>query len=265
MRNFIFIILLLVFTNCSKKENNPIVDVYGHGGISLHRDKAIFPSNSFESIQYAIDVLDADGVEIDVQMTKDSVLVLYHDEKVEFFSNIEGCISDYDYDEIKHLTLDRTKFNIVRLDTVLEFVQSRNKLVYLDAKIYNYCTNSFIKLTSFKYALNQSMQNINDNSKANIILGMKQNSFLMNIDYPTKCIETSNVKEGILNVKANNYKAILFFDNNLNQETIDMLLTSNIKWGVIGVKDKWSIDSAIKLNPNFVITDNIAYTKRITN
>ena len=40
-----------------------------------------FPINTFESINSAL-ALGADGSEVDIQMTKDSVLVLFHNRKL---------------------------------------------------------------------------------------------------------------------------------------------------------------------------------------
>ena len=97
----IYFLLALIFCFGCKKNNLPEVDVYGHAGSSLHRDRAVFPANSLESIKYAIDALSADGVEVDVQMTKDSILVLYHDSFLDNSSDFTGCIADYNYEEIK--------------------------------------------------------------------------------------------------------------------------------------------------------------------
>ena len=41
-----------------------------------------------------------DGVEIDVQLTKDNRLVLIHDEKIDRTSNGKGYVKDYTYDQL---------------------------------------------------------------------------------------------------------------------------------------------------------------------
>jgi glycerophosphoryl diester phosphodiesterase len=265
MKRILLYILLISLVNCGKKTELPIVDVFGHAGISLHKEKSIYPSNSFESIEYAIDILDTDGVEIDVQMTKDSILVVYHDPFIEESAGFIGCISQYNYEEVKELELENTKYKIVKLNDVLLFVQSRNKQVYLDIKDYDYCNGTHISEYAFQHALNQSLNGITETFKTKIILGMLNLNFLEGIDYPLKCYENSNVILVIENAKANNIKAVLFHVDLINETERVLLTASGLYWGVFGIKYKWSIESAIDLNPNFVITDNIAFTKQISN
>lgn len=57
------------------------------------------PENTIEAFQKAID-LGADGVELDVQLTKDQVLVVIHDEKIDRTSNGTGWVKDYTYKEL---------------------------------------------------------------------------------------------------------------------------------------------------------------------
>lgn len=45
----------------------------------------------------------ANGIETDVQMTKDGVLVLFHDEDMSRLTGVEGSISDFTYEELSAL------------------------------------------------------------------------------------------------------------------------------------------------------------------
>src|SRR5690606_17296815 len=74
--------ILLAFTQCAKRKIytddtffNTKVIILGHRGMGVEYYK---PENTYESIIPALGI-GADGCEIDIQMTKDSVLVLYHD------------------------------------------------------------------------------------------------------------------------------------------------------------------------------------------
>ncbi len=70
------------------------IQVIGHGGSGFDSIDNFFPANARKSILHGVDILGADGVEIDVQMTKDSVLVLYHDDRLETQTNCTGRIAD---------------------------------------------------------------------------------------------------------------------------------------------------------------------------
>ena len=262
--HWVLVILLVILqSSCKNQIELPTVDVYGHAGISLHRDRAIFPANSYEANQYAIDVLGADGVEMDIQMTKDSVLVLFHDPYLSQSSNIDGCISQYNYDQIKDLKLDFTKYKITKLKDVLRLTESRNVKVYIDIKAHSYCDGKF-SLSAFQYALNNATNDLSDSHKAHVYLEMLDLEFLKNITYPTKCYESTNVKNGIQFAQENGFQAVLFKAEYIGQTESELLNNSGLYWGVFGIKDKWSIDNAISFSPKFVITDNIAYTNQIT-
>ena len=45
----------------------------------------------------------ADGIELDVQMTKDGELVVIHDETIDRVSNGKGWVKDYTYEELEKI------------------------------------------------------------------------------------------------------------------------------------------------------------------
>ena len=256
------IVLVILQNSCTKNKYLPKVLVFGHAGISLHKDKALFPANSLESIQYAIDVLGADGVEVDIQMTKDSVLVLFHDKFLEFSSNFIGCVSQYNYDEIMNVKLDNTDYIIVTLDKVLKYIDSRGKSILLDVKAYDYCSETTISVSGFNYGFLNSINEISEECIGNILINNQSSSFLNQVSHPNKCIEITNVQNGINQLNTFEFQAILIALGNISKNDPELL--KNINWGVFGIKDKWSIDNGIKLMPKFAITENIAYTNKIT-
>ena len=66
----------------------------GHRGYS---DK--YPENTMMAFKAAING-NFDGVETDVQLTKDNQLVLIHDETINRTSNGRGYVKDYTYQEL---------------------------------------------------------------------------------------------------------------------------------------------------------------------
>lgn len=65
--------LLTINSGCKKELVYEDTLVYGHAGTTIHPELWVYPANTKESVLYALDVLGAEGVEIDIQMTKDSV------------------------------------------------------------------------------------------------------------------------------------------------------------------------------------------------
>jgi glycerophosphoryl diester phosphodiesterase len=76
------------------RRNGP-VSVVGHRGAA-----GVAPENTLPAFEHVLDVL-VDPVEIDLQCTRDDVLVVMHDDRVDRLTDGEGPVEDYTYDELK--------------------------------------------------------------------------------------------------------------------------------------------------------------------
>lgn len=75
--------------------------------VACHRgDWRNFPENSAMAIESIIK-MGADIMELDLKMTKDSVLVLSHDRTIDRCTTGKGKVSDYTYDELMQFNLKR--------------------------------------------------------------------------------------------------------------------------------------------------------------
>ena len=71
--------------------------VLGHAGSGFFTPISPFnfrPPSSWRGVSHAL-ALGADGVEIDLQLSQDSVLMLYHDRELENSSTGRGCVSQF--------------------------------------------------------------------------------------------------------------------------------------------------------------------------
>ncbi|MGB9680131.1 MAG: glycerophosphodiester phosphodiesterase [Thermoanaerobacteraceae bacterium] len=108
--------------------------VIGHRG-----DAKNFPENTLKSFQRVLE-LGADGIELDVQLTKDGHLVVIHDEKVDRTTDGIGFVKDFTLKEIKRLDAG-IKFNkkyigekIPTLSEVFELIGNKDFLVDIEIK-----------------------------------------------------------------------------------------------------------------------------------
>ena len=67
---------------------------YAHRGASEYA-----PENTLSSFYLGL-MQGANGIETDVQRTKDGVLVLFHDNTLDRVSNVSGNLSEYTYEEL---------------------------------------------------------------------------------------------------------------------------------------------------------------------
>ena len=73
--------------------------IYAHRGASGW-DTKYAPENTMPAFEKAI-AMGADGIELDVQLTKDGEIVICHDEKIDRTSNGQGWLKDYTLTELK--------------------------------------------------------------------------------------------------------------------------------------------------------------------
>lgn len=71
--------------------------IWGHRGASGHA-----PENTLPAFKMAAD-MGADGVELDIQLTSDGVIVVCHDETIDRTSNGAGWLKDFTFDELRKL------------------------------------------------------------------------------------------------------------------------------------------------------------------
>lgn len=70
---------------------------YGHRGASGY-----YPENTMLAFEKAIE-MGCDGIETDVQMTADGVLVLIHDENLKRTTGVDGWVKDYNFEDLRKL------------------------------------------------------------------------------------------------------------------------------------------------------------------
>lgn len=90
--------------------------IWAHRGASGYA-----PENTLEAFALAVEQK-ADGVELDVQLTKDGKLVVIHDETIDRVSGEHGLVKDFSLEELKKLNVNRTipGFQAVTIPTLEE-------------------------------------------------------------------------------------------------------------------------------------------------
>ena len=108
------------------KLNNLLI---AHRGIHNNID---IPENSLKAFNLAIK--NKVDIEFDIQITKDNVLVIFHDDNLRRLTNLDKEIKDLTYNELNKLKLLNTNEKIPTLKEVLNLVNGK---VLLDIEIKN--------------------------------------------------------------------------------------------------------------------------------
>jgi glycerophosphoryl diester phosphodiesterase len=257
-------LLFLSSWSCTKEQSLPDVTVIGHAGTSIYPGRSPFPPNTVAAVEYALDVLDADGVEVDIQMTKDSVLVLYHDENLSTHTDSEGCVQEKNFSEIQHLTIDGSKYKLATLEEIMTICQQRNKLLFLDIKTFNYCTASDVDYNTFNSAMNAFLAPYTYTEKSRLTINTRRYElFLVLTDNSAaRSFETEDIDLGISIVQSGISGELCINQTAITVEIAKKLRDLNIPFTVFGPKTPQEIRNAVNYLPSKIITDNIAYTRK---
>ncbi|MEN8224161.1 MAG: glycerophosphodiester phosphodiesterase family protein [Bacteroidota bacterium] len=224
--------------------------ILGHGGMG---DMYKYPNNSLEAIIPVIGI-GADGSELDVQLSKDSILVLYHDEKLDSRTNYTGFVHDYTWYELQNCLYSTMmgEVHIISIDELFNSLSGLNDLYFsFDCKlqnnlyydqIYRECFLRAIKKTSVKY-------NIEDN----IFIEGDLNFLKTAKELGLRCkgvLIGSNVDMAVEN-------EIFAIGTTLNTpaEEISYAHEKGIHVMMWGAKTDMGNKQAIRLNPDFLQTD----------
>ena len=92
--------------------------IWGHRGAS-----AVMPENTLPAFEEAVR-MHADGIELDIQLTKDGEIVVCHDETLERTSDGTGFLKDYTLAELKEMDFSKThpEYSPVRIPTMKEVI-----------------------------------------------------------------------------------------------------------------------------------------------
>lgn len=252
-------VFLLLFGNCEKSENYQInnlnhntIMILGHAGMGEFYK---YPNNSWEAIEPVLRI-GADGTEIDLQMTKDSVLILFHDETLHGRTKCGNYTSPYDYnwDEIKDCIYNTVfdEIPIYSLDDIFRSIPNLNEYYFsFDIKLnkddfydneYRLCFLRAVKKICEEYEISRNVF-----IEGDLDLQLKSRELGMT----TKGIVVgSSVKEAVENEIFGIGLTIDASDDQVKKAHAEGLFVM-----IWGAKSDAGNKKGIKLNPDFLQTD----------
>lgn len=170
----IIIFIIYLFLIMPRLFNKPDVTPfkgyhYAHRGLFNNNSDA--PENSIPAFKKAIEK--GYGIELDVQLTKDNQLVVFHDASLKRMTGIDGKVWDYTLEELKSFTLANSNEHIPTFKEVLDIIDGKvpfileykmdkvqTKVCELSNELLknykgNYCIESFHPLAAIWYKKNR--------------------------------------------------------------------------------------------------------------
>lgn len=272
MRNCFFVFVCLFAFSCTKPELhsgdnllNGEVLVIGHAGGGFASSTNPFPDNSLASVQYALDGLVADGVELDVQLSLDSTLWIYHDNELHTKSTCLSCINSLrDADLNNCLYLEELSHNaadhpLQKLKTILEKYQGLPYLFFLDIKTANTCTGGSADLLAYSRAIEKLLD---ESGMREQVICESSNYFLLqqlrSLNSSTRImLDTSDPLQAIPDALAIQAEGIVASVLRFDKSSVQAVHDAGLLAIIFDVREYTATRNAIKMNPDGIQSDNI--------
>jgi len=257
----------LTCVSCSEQVDLPTVSVLGHGGGGFASIQNPHPANSRKSIESAIFLEGADGVEVDVQVTSDNQFVLYHDNRLETSTNSSGFISDYTLSELKSVsyrggTDQSTKYPLLSLDDAIQMLGDvgRNTTLSLniqpqpeidDQVSYRFTIKLMLRVLRFKNSIQMLVESPDRELLTALTSSQPWPPFIA-------YYYDANASESNIEFATNlNLKGLVSNYLDEDQNSVQMVREAGLEMVLYGLKIRKDIVNALKLQPDMIQTDNV--------
>ena len=127
---FVFLViaylLMIMPRMVGKPDTKPFKNhLYAHRGLFDNESDA--PENSMKAFKKAVDA--GFGMEMDIQLTKDGQMVVFHDWSLKRMCGVEGKVCEYTFDELQQFSLLKSEEKIPLFTEVLKLVDGKVPLI----------------------------------------------------------------------------------------------------------------------------------------
>lgn len=237
--------------NCKILGNNNFI-VYAHRGASAYA-----PENTRIAFEKALE-LGSNGIELDLQRTKDGKIVIFHDDIIDNKSNGSGRISDYNYQELLELDFGSwfdSKYKNEKIVLFEDFASdflNKDLTFAIELKVLGieketleiinkYKVHNNIYISSFIYNALENVRKIDSNIKLSWLIKDRINKYniekLLKIKGNQICPKADLVSEDDIEI-ANNKRLGVRLWGISNEEIMKKVYNLNIEGMTVNFPDK---------------------------
>lgn len=263
---WLFGCLAISLSSCQKETftivnlNNNRITTLGHSGMGVGR---VYPTDTYESVLNCL-ATGADGTEINVQLTKDNVLVAFHDEELGGATNLEGLINSHTWAELEDVYYDAfpyMQFRILQFDNFFSKLNHpENYFFTFDCKLFNSgdrplflqnFSDALIALIE-KYQLQNNMT-IESNVINFLLLIQQQQPAYKLFYYP------ESFDEGLEVAQQHNFSGITIDWKDITRKEVETAHNLGIYIAIWNIHTKQDNIDAVRKNPDFIQSDKIEH------
>jgi glycerophosphoryl diester phosphodiesterase len=243
-----------------KNLNGNKIEAFGHGGMGINYR---YPMNTLKSLNECLN-MGVRGTEMDVCVTKDSVLVLSHNQRLEDNTSCTGLIKEMTWLEIMNCTyrspIYTEKENLVKASDFFNQLHNRNNFIFtFDCKLE--AMESLDYLNRFAYTLLRHIDNYEMGS--NSFIESYNTTFLKILKSRNKStklfVNTQNIQAGLLISKNVELYGLTLATENISEEEILEAHRNNLRVTLFNTHTEHENLEAIAKNPDFIQTDRVEF------
>lgn len=246
---FLFVIC---FISCKKEKQLNPATIIAHAGNGLDIPNAPFPDNSTDAVTFSINQ-GADGVELDLQVSKDGKWMLFHDDYLDGKTSLTGCINDYTAEELKSASLSLYPSQHIHS---LEEISIDAHYLILDVRHYVTCSNKTHQLDSLVIPL---MNYIQAHPSTSIIINSSYVPFLDTMKQLGQlvCYDAISSEDMKSTAQTKNYPYYTIRNDEVSSEDITDMHVLNYKIIIFNVRSQEGNKNALAKHPDFLMTDKL--------
>jgi len=241
-----------------KNLNGDKISVFGHGGMG---EPYKYPMDSFESLKRCIE-FETDGTEMDVCVSKDSVLVLCHSQDLESETKCSGLIKNKRWEELKDCEYRAafTRADLIEASYFFDRIETDKGLVFtFDCKVSLEDSPEYLQL--FATAL---IRHIDKYKIASTCFIESFNvEFLKLLQAKNKNLHlflyTQNYKTGLAVSRIMPLYGLTLNADNISAEEIKLAHKENLRVTLFNTSTERENLDAIQKSPDFMQTDRVEY------
>jgi glycerophosphoryl diester phosphodiesterase len=240
----------------------------GHGcnGFSTYRNT--IPPNTIAAVDRGL-AQGADGLELDVQITADGKLAVFHDGLLDRATACAGCIGDLSWAQLKDCAYQTRNgdldghFPIVLLDTLLAHIarSGQQPYVFVNTKHDSPCDSGNVNGAYAQFATLLVATIRRQNLGEKVIVESMSASFLQAVAAEDPSLpllfDDEDFARGMNVVRENNFLGLCISNGQVTQAQVQQAHSEGYWLGIWGVRVSNDTRKAVEKGPELIMTDDL--------
>ena len=283
--NFLVFATIFLVSGCQKVDLNEInnlngnqISIIGHGGIGFESLQNPLPHNSYSSVVKAVEAYGVEGVEVDIQLSSDGVLFMYHDNTLESLTDCAGCVLFNASEVLKNCRYRSSIRSNLFLNETLSPIEDIFKkfvewpvqpILILDIKEAMPTCGAFVFEDYVQKIVDEIARLIiKYNALDWIIVEAEKMVFLRALQEKLPTIRLSfipnyHLEEEVVDAAENGIYLISCRNDLITKEFSNFIHANGLRVAIYSVRTREGTIRAINKSPDFIYTDNIILLQEI--